>query len=154
MKLAEALLLRADVQKKIESLRERIGRYATVQQGERPHENPSKLLAEAVGAVDRLEGLIYAINRANLKGKLKDGRPLTAALAARDALTLRHSLIKAAVEGTEKPPDRYGLKEIKWVATVDVPKLQKQSDDLSKRIRELNGMIQETNWRVEVDVEV
>jgi len=37
------------------------------------------------------------------------------------------------------------------VATVDVAKLQKQCDDLSKQLRELNVLIQETNWKVEVE---
>jgi hypothetical protein len=42
------------------------------------------------------------------------------------------------------------MKEIKWVATVSVANLQKQSDDLSKKIRALNVVIQETNWAVEI----
>ena len=42
------------------------------------------------------------------------------------------------------------MAEIKWVATVDVSKLQKQSDDLAKRLREVNALIQETNWRAEL----
>src|SRR5262245_46101487 len=45
-----------------------------------------------------------------------------------------------------KEPARYGVREIKWVATLEVAKLQKQADDLSKSIRELNALIQEANW--------
>ena len=41
MKLAEALLLRGDMQKKLASLRERIGQNAVVQEGEQPHEDPN-----------------------------------------------------------------------------------------------------------------
>lgn len=47
--------------------------------------------------------------------------------------------------------DRHSAREIKWVATVDVAKLQKQSEDLAKKIREVNGAIQQTNWKVELD---
>jgi hypothetical protein len=43
MKLAEALVLRADTQKKLESLRQRIGKNAIVQEGNKPHEDPSQL---------------------------------------------------------------------------------------------------------------
>ena len=150
MKLAEALLLRADMQKKVASLRERIGKYAVVQEGEVPHEDPSDLLAEANGVLDDLEKLLYRINEANLKNKLKDGRNITQVLAQRDMLIQRHAILQAAISGTTKPPERYGLSEIKWVATLDVSKLQKQSDDLAKRIRELNAAIQETNWRIEI----
>ena len=44
MKLAEALLLRADMQRKLESLRERIGRNTVTQEGEKPSEDPNALL--------------------------------------------------------------------------------------------------------------
>ncbi len=40
MKLAEALLLRSDLQKKLASLRERIVANAVVQEGDKPHEAP------------------------------------------------------------------------------------------------------------------
>jgi cell fate (sporulation/competence/biofilm development) regulator YmcA (YheA/YmcA/DUF963 family) len=50
MKLAEALLLRADVQKKLESLRERISKNTVVQEGEKPSEDPNELL-ERVTAI-------------------------------------------------------------------------------------------------------
>ena len=45
---------------------------------------------------------------------------------------------------------RYSVREIKWVATVEVAKLQRQIEDLAKQIRELNGQIQETNWKVDL----
>jgi len=34
---------------------------------------------------------------------------------------------------------------------VDVAKLQKQSEDLAKKVRVVNGAIQQTNWKVELD---
>ena len=45
MKLAEALLLRADLQKKVISLKKRIGENAKVQEGDTPSENPVELLS-------------------------------------------------------------------------------------------------------------
>ena len=150
MKLAEALLLRSDLEKKLASLRERVEKYAIVQQGDKPHENPAALLRESFGVLEQLEALVTQVNRTNLKAKLKDGRTLTEALAERDTLVKKHSLVTAAITGSQKEPERYGLSEIKWVATMKVATLQKQADDLSKRLRELNVSIQETNWRVEV----
>jgi hypothetical protein len=151
MKLAEALMIRADAQKKLLSLRERIARNAVVQQGDTPHEDPTALMKEAVGVLDELERLVIRINTANYANKLPDGRSLAAAIARRDTLAKQHSLIQAAIAGSKKEPDRYSMSEIKWIATVDVAKLQKQSDDLSKQIRELNTEIQEANWRVEIE---
>ena len=150
MKLAEALLLRGDLQKKLASLRERIVRNGLVQEGNVPHEDPNALLLEAAGVIDELEALVTSINVANLSNKLPDGRTLTAAIAHRDSLVQRHAMLQAAIGATQKEPDRYSVREIKWVAAVDVAKLQKQSEDLARQIRELNAKIQETNWKIEL----
>jgi hypothetical protein len=151
MKLAEALLLRADLQKKLASLRERIGQNAVVQEGEQPHEDPNRLLKEAVEILAQFERLVFAINRANLTNKLPDGRTLTEAIARRDALAQQHALLQAAIAGTRRDPVRYSAREIKWVATMDVVQLQQQSEDVAKKLRELNARIQEANWQVELD---
>jgi hypothetical protein len=150
MKLAEGLLLRSDLQKKLASLRERVVQNAVVQEGDQPHEAPDELLKQAVGVLDELESLIAKINEANLTTKLPDGRTLTQAIARRDTLASRHSLLVAAIAGCRKEPARYGVREIKWVATLEVAKLQKQADDLAKQLRELNGMIQQVNWSAEL----
>ncbi len=99
--------------------------------------------------VDQIESLVIRINRANLENRLADGQTLMEAIAARDSLTKQHALLHAAIEGAKREPDRWNAREIKWVATVDVAKLQKQSNDLSKQIRELNAAIQQANWNVE-----
>jgi hypothetical protein len=150
MKLAEALLLRGDIQKKLASLRERIGRNALLQEGTAPHEDPNALLQEAMAVIGELEALVVRINVANLGNRLADGRTLTAAIAFRDSLMQRHALLQSAIAATQKEPDRYSVREIKWVAAVDVGSLQKQSEDLSRQIREINASIQETNWKIEV----
>jgi hypothetical protein len=150
MKLAEALLLRADLQKKLSSLRERIVANAVVQEGEKPHEDPSSLLLEAFGVMEELEALIAKINVTNLKTKLSDGRTLTNAIARRDTLVLQHGTLTAAIAGSRKEPERYSAREIKWVATLKVAKLQKQADDVSKKIRELNALVQQANWKADL----
>src|SRR5262245_47708083 len=132
MKLAEALLLRADLQKKASSLRERIVANAVVQEGEAPHEPPEELLLQAFGVLGELEELVTRINKTNLAAHLPDGRSLTDAIARRDALAQKHALITAAIAGCRKEPERYGVREIKWKATLEVVKLQKQADDLAK----------------------
>jgi hypothetical protein len=151
MKLAEALMLRSDMQKKLASLRERIGQNAVTQEGDKPHEDPEKLMDEAMAVIEEMEGLIFKINQANLANKLPDGRTLSEAIARRDTLTAQHSLLQHAVERTKKEPRRYSLSEIKWVAQLKVSKLQKKSEDLAKKIRELNAKIQETNWQAELE---
>lgn len=148
MKLAEALLLRADLMKKLASLRERIVANAVVQEGDAPHEDPKELLSEAFGVMEKLEALVARIHETNVTAEIPDGRTLTRVIARRNLLESKHALLTAALAGTKKEPDRYGVREIKWVATLKVPKLQKQADDLAKKLRELNAQLQETNWKV------
>jgi hypothetical protein len=151
MKLAEALLLRADIQKKLASLQARAQKYTVVQEGERPAEDPREILKQFDAIAVELQKLVFAINRANLSHKIESGQSITEALAIRDSLVLRHSVLQSVVDSCTKPVERYGMKEIRWVLTVDVPKLQGQADGLAKEIRELNAAIQEAGWRVELE---
>jgi len=150
MKLAEALLLRGDMQKKLASLKERIARNALAQEGSPAHENSNEMLLEAFGVVDELSVLLRRINMTNMNSKLPDGRSLTEALALRDALEDKHKLLTATVDATHKEPERYSMREVKWVAQVDISKLQKQRDDFARQARELNAKIQEANWKIEL----
>ena len=149
MKLAEAILLRADIQKKIESLRERITKNTLIQDGEQPSEDPNALLREALSAIGQLKDLVLTINEANLKGQTARKRSLTAALADRDGLIQKHSLLQSAASSATKPPERYGAKEIRWVKTIDVKVLQDQADDVAKELREVNAEIQAANWQID-----
>ncbi len=150
MKLAEALVLRADVQKRIEQLRNRLRQSVIVQEGETPPEDPQELLAEAARLTNQLAQLVARINRANLETALPDGATLTEALARRDALQTQYSLIETAAETASARVDRYGRSEIRKVATVDVGALRKQLEQLAKERRELDTAIQATNWATEV----
>ncbi len=55
MKLAEALLLRADLQKKIARLTTRITPNMVIQAGKTPQEDPAKLMAQLRKAIVDLQ---------------------------------------------------------------------------------------------------
>ena len=65
MKLAEGLLLRADLMKKIEQLQNRIRPVLIVSDDNQPQEDPTKLLAQLRKAVNDLEVIIVRINKTN-----------------------------------------------------------------------------------------
>jgi len=65
MKLAEALLLRADANKRIRELQGRLTRSARVQEGDTTPENPVDLLAGLSRTVAEVTTLIKQINRSN-----------------------------------------------------------------------------------------
>ena len=60
------------------------------------------------------------------------------------------SLLSATISATHKDVDRYSQREIKWIAQIDVTSLQKQADDLSRKIREVNVTVQAANWQIEI----
>jgi hypothetical protein len=146
MKLGEALTLRSQLQTRIEQLRGRLKASALVQEGEQPPEDPASLLAEFDGLATQLERLVTQINHTNLATKLPDGTTLTDALARRDALGLRQTVIRQVADVAGERQQRYGRAEIRILATVDVSALRRQADDLARERRELDGQIQETNW--------
>ena len=59
MKLAEALSLRKDFEKRISGLKERLENVVRVQEGDEPAENPTELLTELNRCLEQMEKLIY-----------------------------------------------------------------------------------------------
>ncbi len=145
MKLAEALGLRADLQKRISQLEARLKNNVRVQEGEAPAEDPAALLAELNHCLGELEQLIFRINHTNMM-TLREGRSLTELIARKDVLSLRISTLRSVVEAATGSIDRYSVNEIRYVRTVDVARIQKQIDDLSRDLRELDVEIQQLNW--------
>lgn len=150
MKLAEALILRADYKKRIAQLRQRISTNAKVQQGEEPAENPQVLLKEFEQVAEGTFDLIKRINKTNIITNFDESRTLTDALAERDILGTRRKIYEDLVSAASAPQDRYSLSEIKFQSTVNVKEIQKYVDDLAKAYRELDTKIQALNWKTEL----
>ena len=150
MKLAEALNLRADLQKRVAQLRERLNNNVKVQEGDQPAEAPADLFAELESVTLQLKDLVYRINKTNLD-TLCEERSLTEMIAEKDMLALRISVLREALENANVRSDRYSRNEIKFVRTIDIAKLQKDIDDQSKALRELDARLQQANWSTELE---
>ena len=150
MKLAEALILRADAKKSFEQLRQRLINNAKVQEGDKPAENPEELLKEIERTANEYEKLIKRINKTNSETEFNKGKTLTDALAERDVLILKRGVYSGLVNAATVSQQLYSRSEIKFVSTVDVGKMQKQVDKLSKQYRELDAKIQEFNWKTDL----
>ena len=149
MKLAQALILRADTQKRIEQLKVRLLSNAKTQENEKPSEDPKLLLKELDKLTNELFRLICSINLTNSNAKF-DGISLTEMIAKKDALTLKANVLREFATSASQKVDLYSNSEIKILSTVDVAALQKQVDALSKEIRELEMKLQEANWAVDL----
>ncbi|MFI7553265.1 DIP1984 family protein [Micromonospora sediminimaris] len=152
MKLAEALALRADAARRAEQLRARIVASARYQEGETPAEDAAALLVEAGEVLGELETLIRRINRTNAATHIEGGT-LTDALARRDVLRLRHSVVTSAADaaaGEGQRGFRQLRSELKMIPALPVAQLRSQADDLARQLREVDTVIQRTNWEVDL----
>ena len=149
MKLAEALNQRADLQKRIAQLRERLANNVKVQEGDQPAEKPEDLFKELEGSLNQLKELIVKINRTNQE-TVWEGMTLTEMIAGKDVLSMHLGALRATLEAANVRSDRYSRNEIKFVRTIDVNNLQKKVDDLSKDLRELDSKLQQANWMTDL----
>jgi hypothetical protein len=149
MKLAEALQERADLNRKIEELRRRLGNVILVQEGEEPAEDPAELLEELNAALTRLEQLMAAINLTNCRTKV-GGMTLTAMIARKDALMIKLSAYRDLVYTAGQNTSRARGTEIKVKALLKAGDLQKTADKIAKEVRELDNLLQETNWKTKL----
>ena len=149
MKLAEALILRADLQKRIDQLRVRLNNNAKVQENDEPSENPEELLNELDNNINQLKILIKQINKTNCVSVL-NGQTLADLIAERDTLTLKSNILRGFLNIAGQKVNLYSTTEIKIMSTVDVPALQKELDLLSKKIRETDTELQQANWLTEL----
>jgi chorismate mutase len=149
MKLAEALIERADLKKQIAGLRWRLEQNAKVQDGEKPAESIEELLPVFDGLSDELEKLVKRINRTNAATPFGAGA-LMDALAERDHLKSRIATYRSLYDAAAIKQDRYSRSEIRYVRCVDTAELQKRIDLLSKQYRKLDTEIQAANWATDL----
>ena len=150
MKLAEALINRADIQKRLAQVQVRLQRVAKIQEGEQPAEDPNALLAELSELVVAYRGLVQRINRTNSVTVVAANKTLTDVLAERDALALERNSLDNLIKATVTNDFRYSRTEIRAVVTLDIAALQKRIDGLARQYRELDTSIQQLNWSVEL----
>lgn len=150
MKLAEALILRADLQKRLEQVRTRLYNNVLIQEGEQPSEQPKDLLTEFMALQTRLTAIIKAINHTNHQTLFDEEKTIAEALTERDALLAERNLYFQAAERASERQDRYSRSEIKNISTIDIKEFQKAANDLAKRYRELDTEIQELNWTTDL----
>ncbi|SFG30738.1 DIP1984 family protein [Prevotella sp. KH2C16] len=150
MKLAEALAIRKDTQKRIEQLKSRILNNVRVQEGDEPSENPGELMKEMEAGLGELQKLIFQINQTNMH-TVVDGQTLTEMMAEKEVLAMRITALRDIFAKASESQDRYSRSEIKMLTTIDIKPLGKQIDRLSKQLRELDIRIQALNFATELE---
>ena len=157
MKLAEALQERADLNNRIAQLRVRISNNALVQEGEKTPENPDDLIRQLNTALQQLTNLITRINLTNSVTMVNESsltgektKSLTELIAERDMLKVKLEVFRDIVNTASATVYRARGTEIKVLPAVNVQKVQKEVDQISKQLRLVDNKIQETNWLTEL----
>ncbi len=150
MKLAEALMLRKDYQVKIDKLETRILNNIKIQEGEEVSESPDELLKELYETLNKLNVVIKQINHTNNITMLNEDVTLSNALSERDSILRKRGILEDLVSSASIKQSRVSRSEIKFITTIDVKKLQKEIDDLSKEYRVIDTKIQGHNWLVDL----
>jgi hypothetical protein len=150
--VGEALNRRADLQKRIAQLEERLRTSVLVQEGDEPPEKPEQLLSELDAHCSELERLIAQINHTNAATTLRTGETVTEALARRDVLNMRSGPLRTAIRAARDtgPFGRYSRSEIRMVRQIRVSDLQERVDSRAKERRELETTLQEHNWTTQL----
>jgi len=150
MKLAEALIERAEIQRENAKLLERIKDNSIVQDGDEPAEAPDGLIAQYERNMDRFLTLVKSINATNSRTDFGDGMSISDAIAARDCLGAKYRAYTAMYAATTISTGRYSQNEIKFVRCTNPKEIQKQMDKLAKEYRELDTKLQGINWMVDL----
>lgn len=150
MKLAEALIRRADLQKRLEVLKTRINSNLIIQEGMEPAENPKLLIDEFMQLQEELETYIKRINKTNSVSMFDKENTIADIIAHRDILMEKRNLLYNIVKNGSELTDRYSTSEIRNIGTVDVKAIQKEADRISKEYRELDILLQGKNWEIDL----
>ena len=150
MKLAEALIERAELKGQLESLRMRMMNNARVQEGTEPLETPDKLLKELEEGLARMEYLMTHINKTNANTTSKEGLTISELIAKRDCLSKKVSLLGSYVDSASAISARLTHSEIKVLSAIPVSEMRTTIDKLSKELRLIDTKIQELNWLTEL----
>ncbi|WP_322904120.1 DIP1984 family protein [Paenibacillus campi] len=150
MRLAEALILRADVQKRYNQVKARLNASAKVQEGEQPPEQPEALLHELEQLLKEQGMLVRRINRTNAETVFDEQRTIADALADRDLLAQHRNALTELIQAASVRQDRFTRTEIRYMSTVDIAALQRQADQLARDYRALDIRLQEMNWSTDL----
>ncbi|PSL00275.1 hypothetical protein CLV63_102402 [Murinocardiopsis flavida] len=150
MRLAEALARRSYLTARMADLRKRAVDNAQHQEDTEPAEDPAELRAEHDTLAAEFADLANRINATNLATGFGPGTTVTAALARRDSLRLRHRLLTELATAAAEQPNLYSRSEIRQLPSVDVRQVRRDADSLAMELRELDSRLQELNWTTDL----
>jgi hypothetical protein len=152
MKLAEALIERAALQRQDRAIVRHIEENVRLPEDDEPTASVDSLIKQYEANMARLTELIRRINKTNCLTEMEGGT-ITDAIARRDCLS---SQIKAytdiynSVTSHDRGRFDNGEVRLKYVRHMDSRELKDKIDHLSQEFRILDTALQGMNWTVEL----
>lgn len=150
MKLAEALVDRAAMQRELEQLLQRAKVASRYQEGTEPAENAEELLAAYTRVSKALADLIVRINTTNLATMVRPDLTMTAAIAERESLIRQSRALQEVMDFASDIGDRYSRNEIRVIPALNIAEQHERISALSRAARDLDTAMQATNWSTEL----
>lgn len=148
--LAEALLERANLEKEIQMLQDRLLNNLLIQEGDKPSLDPLDLKDKIFKNLEGISSLVARINRTNNATRFNKDMSLMEALALRDQLQRKRNILDDMVANSSISNTRYSAAEIRFINVLELEDIQKRLDLISKELRQLDTDIQKLNWRTDL----
>lgn len=158
MRLAEALIERANLNKIAQDLLGRVNANLVVEEGETPDEDPVVLMSELASVQTRFGELVKAINRTNTMATITWSSlgevSIADAVVHRDFLDERVKSLRTILGNLSSNPNRrndyrmFGeeAERVKYTRLIQPAEVRAEMDALSRARRELDTLIQSANW--------
>lgn len=154
MNILEALNLKKDLQNRIESLRRRYVNSVTVKKGEKPIEDPQKLLVELEDCFTQLNDISYRISAANTATRNGKGQTIKQLMIEQSIVEQRKECLNRAFEevlfGDAEVYSYYNKPQSEYDVTIDIESLKKEIDNQEIRYRQLTSEIQKLELTTEI----
>jgi len=154
MNILEALNLKKDLQNRIESLRRRYVNSVTVKKGEKPIEDPQKLLVELEDGFSQLKDISCRISAANTATRNSKGQTIKQLMIELSIVEQRKECLNRAFDevlfGDAEVYSYYNRPQSEYDVTIDIEALKKEIDSQEVRFRQLTSEIQKLDLTTEI----
>ncbi len=154
MNILEALNLKKDLQNRIESLRRRYVNSVTVKKGEKPIEDPQKLLVELEDGFSQLNDISCRISAANTATRNSKGQTIKQLMIELSIVEQRKECLNRAFDevlfGDAEVYSYYNRPQSEYDVTIDIEALKKEIDSQEVRFRQLTSEIQKLDLTTEI----
>jgi len=146
MKLAEAMMQRADLDKKVSILGARLNDIALINKNYALEDEPKHLFEELNKSMKALSELVYRIHVTNME-TIDNGRTITAMLTKEEILKMR---INTLIRIKESASIDSRFDKTIYTILINKAKLQKELDECKDQLEKLDMKLQQLNWQTEL----